>query len=96
MQRKILKYRLSRQGMNRIEVPNGSKLLTAQGRDADVYVWFTSPTTSEGLFTQKINVIGTGWPYESDDGEYLCTTSTEDGLYTWHIFNMGMEPSVTT
>lgn len=66
-----------------IEVPQGSKFLSAQLQNGEPTLWFMVDTNSEKL-PYEVIIVGTGHPVPTNCTDFLG--SVQQGMYVWHIF----------
>lgn len=83
MKRTIYKYRLAVIDDQKVEMPQGARILTAQMQHGTLCVWaFVNPELPTQ--TRYIRVIGTGQPVPDESLLYIATA--QDGSLAWHIF----------
>lgn len=89
----IYKYPINATGINRIKMPAGAKLLSAD-RDASeqICVWAIVDTDVREMEEHKIIGLGTGWPVpELNDRwhyRFIDTIVEQEYGLVWHIFEI--------
>jgi len=81
--KRILKYKLAPQSSQYIDLPAGSRILTAQRQGTDLCLW-AECTESEAIVPVTVLIYGTGFPFPAGGLDYLCTV--QDGAFVWHIY----------
>lgn len=84
--KKIYKYQLTKVGENKIRMPKGTKVLTAQNQTDNIEIWAITDDTQEEEIRTFV-VIGTGTPFEDNVRLlYISTVQVNNGALVWHIF----------
>lgn len=82
---RIYKYPLKLEVVQKVEMPEDAKILSAQLQNGVLCIWALVSTDRE-LEDRTIHTIGTGW--ETDFLYKFISTVQIDGL-VWHIFDGG-------
>lgn len=82
--RTIFKYPLRIVDVQKVELPAGAKILTAQDQNGTLTLWVEVETPRKTA-TRTIEVIGTGNPISVMDNRLYIGTVQMDGL-VWHVY----------
>ena len=83
--KKIFKYLLSLNEIQKIEMPKDAKILCVQAQRNELCLWaLTDPDNS--LETRQIRVFGTGHETSGIDLDYIGTVKMIDDNLIWHVF----------
>ena len=88
MTQQIIKHVLS-VGANKIEMPEGSSILTAQMQRDQIVLWTIGSIGYGSTERRLIGVVGTGSDLEDDVGTYVATV--QEGSFVWHVLDCGVE-----
>lgn len=83
----IYKYPLALTGLQRVEMPKDSEILSVQDQRGTICLWAAFPGDGEYRVSREIEIVGTGNPVESFekiDRKFLGTV--QQGAFVWHIF----------
>lgn len=82
----IMEFKLDVAVVQHIEIPEGSKILTAQERQGQISLWvivdLLVPTER-----RTIEILGTGGRKNGFNGQYIETVQLGD--YVYHVFDLG-------
>jgi hypothetical protein len=81
----IWKWNLLVTDLQVIDVPVGTKFLTAQNQGGHLTLWGTVNQTND-LEPRTIAIYGTGNPVPDDPGTYIATV--QQGPFVWHAFEV--------
>jgi hypothetical protein len=86
----IWKYDI-RPGMNEIKMPANTKLLCIQVQNGCPRLW-AQVVNAPLAVIRKVAVRGTGFEF-ADMGQYVGTFQVSDGMFVWHVFDLGEIPA---
>lgn len=88
IQNKVLKYELEITSSQMIDMPIGSRIISAKEQRGKLCIWALSDLRCSNK-SKEIKIVGTGHDIDYDIGEYyfnfVDTVVMSDGL-VWHIF----------
>lgn len=84
----IWKWPLAVTDVQKISVPKGAQILTAQVQGDTLSVWALGDTDVE-TEERLIRVIGTGNPIPTNPGKFIATVQLYGGGLVFHIFDGG-------
>jgi len=88
MEKTIWKFELSIKDNQKIEMPIGAEILTAQVQKEILCLWALVNSTSEKEI-RYFEIFGTGHPVNYDMGtnrKYIGTYQLQDGSLVFHVF----------
>ncbi len=83
----IWKYHVPITDYFTLDLPIGSKLLTAQVQNGEPCLWALVAPHRESV-TRRFCVAGTGTPIEGRDLTYVSTFQQSGGALVWHLFEI--------
>ena len=87
--KKVYKYPIEITDFQVIEIPVGSKLLSAQMQRDTLCLWALVDPEQKTLCRQGIIIAGTGHPVHEDTyrlAEFLGTVQSHEESLVWHIW----------
>lgn len=85
----ILKFPLSGDLCDLIEMPKRAMPLSVQVQDGQIYLW--ALCDPEGEVEKRLFVtVGTGRSINLKTGNYVGTVQTSGGSFVWHVFDCGV------
>jgi hypothetical protein len=99
----IHKFKISLVSRQKVVMPNGAVILTAQMQRDQMCLWAIvpfnpdpfrkttefNPNEQSVYQTRIIEVFGTGHPMDDSPRKYISTVLTDDGDFVWHVFELG-------
>lgn len=87
-QKRIHGYELETTYLQRVEMPSGARILSAQAQGGKLRLWVLA-SADPGRPTEKrlIRIFGTGYPCDAYPADYVATVQI-DGQ-AWHVFDEG-------
>lgn len=83
----IYKYKLEIRDNQTVNMPHGSKILTAQVQGDDVCLWALVDPDQSLTDDRKIRIHGTGHLIKGADKlKYISTIQMHDGRLIFHVF----------
>lgn len=80
----IFKFQLALEAQQRIEMPEGARILCVQVQRGIICLWAAvNPEAKKRMVT--VRIYGTGHPIDADCGTYIGTVQ-QDGEFVWHVF----------
>jgi hypothetical protein len=87
MELKIWKYPLEMTDTQRVQMPKGAQILTAQMQGQTLCLWALVDCGSVlSKDDREIEIIGTGNPISDASRRYIATVQMCGGGLVWHIF----------
>lgn len=89
MDKTIYKYQLKVEGIQKIELPTGSKILTVQNQAETACMWCLIDRDIETKETRVIEILGTGHDVFDDEiteRKYINTFQLQGGALVFHAF----------
>lgn len=86
---RIWKFPLELTDTQQINVPLGTKILTAQIKDGEITMWGIVPLVPDCREAEPLTVEihGTGTSDRPSEGlTYVGTVQSHAGLFVWHVF----------
>jgi len=80
---KIYKYPLAVQELQLIEIPIGSRVLSAQAQ-GDVPTIWAMHSQEEDKVNVEVRMVATGEEFEVEDWRFIDTVQI--GSFVWHVF----------
>ncbi len=92
--KKIYYYKLRVEQEQRVEIPEGARILGATVVKNEIRLYAIVPTGTSRFVTHKFTVLGTGWEVPFKDGEPITpmgsvVTTNGEIDYVWHVFLHG-------
>lgn len=84
--KKIFKYQLNINYPTKIELPEGSEILSVQMQHGNLFMWVLIAGTKYIVEKRFFQVFGTGHAILEKVKQYLATV--QDGMFVWHVFEM--------
>ena len=83
----IHKYPLSIIGVQDVEMPETSEILSAQNQNGQLCVWARVETDSP-IIKRRFRIFGTGHPYPVVDilNKYVGSVQMANGALVWHVY----------
>lgn len=78
----IFKYPLTRSTSQKVSMPEGAVILTAQMQGGTLCLWAKVKPDNEPTM-RRIRIFGTG-QYFTGEPSYIATV--QDGQFVWHVF----------
>ena len=83
--KRVFKYLLNLNGIQKIEMPKDAKILCVQGQNNEMCLWALIDPDNQ-LETRQIRVFGTGRDIPDIKLDYIGTVQMLAGSIIWHIF----------
>lgn len=83
----IWKYPLNTSGATELQMPAGAKVLSMQLQGGTPTLWAKVDTTAP-LVERAFHVIGTGWEFDFNPGEFIGTFQMAGGTFVFHVFEV--------
>lgn len=83
----IWKFKLTEEKKQRVQMPRGAKILSAQSQRNDLCLWAMVDST-QPVVERTIICFGTGDEIKNDQLRYIGTTIFNDGYFVVHVFEV--------
>jgi hypothetical protein len=87
MKTTIWKFPLEFSGRQKVMMPAGAQILSAQMQGDTLCLWALVNPEGEKQW-REIEVLGTGHPAPEADRRYVATTQMHGGSFVWHVFEV--------
>lgn len=82
----IYKYPIEITDTQKVELPLGAEILTAQMQGENLCLWAKVDEFYTGMEERTIEVFGTGHAMSDNARRYIGTTQMHGGELIWHVF----------
>jgi len=87
MEKIIYKYQIRAIGVNDIQLPKGSKILTVMGQNDNVIMWVELNEGAE-MEERSFVIRATGERFKKENDIYIGTASVMNGGLIWHVYEL--------